>query len=158
TRSKYFGTGPRIGRGRSKRSVELIDAMFEICAEMNPITGRGVGYKLFAAGLIPSMSTKDMNRVCRLLREAREEEEIPWDWIVDESRSLEKVAAWTDVNQFLHCAMRQYRWDFWEQQPERVEVWSEKGTVRGVLQPVLDDYGVGFRVIHGFSGATPIYG
>jgi hypothetical protein len=29
--------------------------------------------------------------------------------------------------------------------------------VRGVLAPVLDQYGVGFRVMHGFSGATPIY-
>ena len=36
-------------------------------------------------------------------------------------------------------------------------MWSEKGTVRGVLQPVLDEYGVGFRVMHGFSGATTVY-
>ena len=35
-------------------------------------------------------------------------------------------------------------------------VWSEKGTVRGVLQPVLDDYAVGFRVMHGFSSATTV--
>ena len=52
---------------------------------------------------------------------------------------------------------RAYRRDFWNQQPVRVEVWSEKGTVRGVLQPVLDKYAVGFRVMHGFSGATTIY-
>jgi hypothetical protein len=39
----------------------------------------------------------------------------------------------------------------------RCEVWSEKGTVRGVLAPVLDGYAVGFRVLHGFSGATTIY-
>ena len=37
------------------------------------------------------------------------------------------------------------------------EVWSEKGTVRGVLGPVLDNYAVGFRVLHGFSGATTVY-
>jgi hypothetical protein len=39
-----------------------------------------------------------------------------------------------------------------------VEVWSEKGTVRGVLRPVLDEYGVGFRVLHGFGSATEVYG
>jgi hypothetical protein len=43
------------------------------------------------------------------------------------------------------------------QQPVRVEVWSEKGTVRGVLRPVLDDYGVGFRVMHGFASATSVH-
>jgi len=50
-----------------------------------------------------------------------------------------------------------YRRDFWNQQPVRVEVWSEKGTVRGVLAPVLNQYAVPFRVMHGFSGATTIY-
>ena len=52
---------------------------------------------------------------------------------------------------------RSYRRDFWQQQPVRVEVWSEKGTVRGVLAPVLDKYGIGFRVMHGFASATAIY-
>jgi hypothetical protein len=36
-------------------------------------------------------------------------------------------------------------------------VWSEKGTVRGVLEPVLDQYAVGFRVMHGFSSATTVH-
>jgi hypothetical protein len=56
----------------------------------------------------------------------------------------------------MRSAARSYRRDFWQQQPERVEVWSEKGTIRGVLQPVLDELGVGFRVMHGFGSATAI--
>jgi hypothetical protein len=35
-------------------------------------------------------------------------------------------------------------------------VWSEKGTVRGVLRPILDRYGVTFRVMHGYTSATVI--
>ena len=35
-------------------------------------------------------------------------------------------------------------------------MWSEKGTVRGVLHPVLDQFGIGFRVMHGFGSATTI--
>jgi hypothetical protein len=42
-------------------------------------------------------------------------------------------------------------------QPKQVEVWSEKGTVRGVLWPVLSRLGVGFRVMHGFSSATSVW-
>jgi hypothetical protein len=38
-----------------------------------------------------------------------------------------------------------------------VEVWSEKGTVRGVLAPVLDKYGVGFLPVHGFNSSTKIH-
>ena len=45
----------------------------------------------------------------------------------------------------------------WNQQPVRVEVWSENGTVRGVLQLVLDHLAVGFRVMHGFSSGTIVH-
>ena len=55
---EYFGTGPKKGRGRAEASLDLIEAMYEIAEECQPITGRGVGYKLFTARLIDSMSTK----------------------------------------------------------------------------------------------------
>jgi hypothetical protein len=154
---EYFQTGSKKGRGRSQKSSDLIDAMYAAAEDAQPITGRGIGYKLFAKKLIPSMSVNDMQKVYRLLRIAREEGIIPWDWIVDETRDLEKQNAWRDLAEYVDCVSRAYRRDFWDQQPQRVEVWSEKGTVRGVLQPVLDRFGVGFRVLHGFSSATSVY-
>jgi len=151
---EQIDTSSKKVRGMARRSLDLIDAMAKIIEEVEPITGRGVGYKLFTAGLIPSMSRSNMQRVYRLLKQAREEELIPWEWIVDETRSLEKVSAWDDPNEFAEAAAAQYRRDFWAQQPNRCQVWSEKGTVRGVLAPVLDHFGVGFRVMHGFTSAT----
>ena len=112
----------------AKASIELIEAMAEIAEAAEPITGRGVGYKLFTAGLIPSMSTPDMQKVYRLLQLAREDGTIPWEWIVDETRDLERKASWGDPEDFLKSVGRQYRRDHWDQQPVRVEVWSEKGT------------------------------
>ena len=73
TAPEYFGTGskkPR-GRGMAQKSLDLIQAMVEIAEAVQPVTGRGIGYKLFTAGLIPSMSTSDMKRVYRLLRRRR---------------------------------------------------------------------------------------
>jgi hypothetical protein len=155
--SEYFETGSKKGRGKARRSLDLIEAMYGAAKAAQPVTGRGIGYKLFTAGLIPSMSRKDMQVVYRLLKEARERDIIPWEWIVDETRSLERTATWDDPDDFAKCVARSYRRDFWNQQPRRVEVWSEKGTVRGVLEPVLDEYAVGFRVMHGFSSATSVY-
>ena len=131
--------------------------MYDAAEEAEPITGRGIGYKLFVAGLLPSMATAEMQKVYRLLKEAREEGSIPWEWIVDETRELEQAASWSNPAAFVRSVRNSYRRDFWKHQPCRVEVWSEKGTVRGVLAPVLDEYGVGFRVFHGFSSATSIY-
>jgi hypothetical protein len=141
----------------ARQSLDLIEAMHAAAKAAQPITGRGVGYKLFTADLIPSMETKEMQRVYRLLRMARERGIIPWPWIVDETRELEQVSTWANPAEYARCVARSYRRDFWNQQPVRCEVWSEKGTVRGVLRPVLDEYAVGFRVMHGFSSATTVH-
>jgi hypothetical protein len=128
--------------------------MHEIAEAAQPITGRGVGYKLFTAGLIPSMATPDMQSVYRLLKEARERDIIPWEWIVDETREVEKTPTWKDPAAYIRAVKRSYRRDFWQHQPNRVMVVSEKGTVRGLIRPVTDECGVGFLPVHGFSSAT----
>lgn len=137
--------------------LDLIEAMHAVAKAAQPITGRGVGYKLFTAKLIPSMATNEMKRVYRLLKVAREQGRIPWEWIVDETRELERVSTWSNPTEYARCVARSYRRDFWDQQPVRVMVVSEKGTVRGLLRPVLDDFAVGFQVMHGFSSATAVH-
>jgi hypothetical protein len=156
--SEYSGTSTKKGRrGRSAKSLALIKAMYDIAEATQPITGRGIGYKLFTQKLIPSMSRKSMRVVYRLLLKAREEGTIPWEWIVDETRSAERVATWKDPEAYSRSVANSYRRDFWNHQPVRVEVWSEKGTVRGVLQPVLSEYQVTFRALHGFNSATQVW-
>src|SRR6516164_10596024 len=155
--TEHFGSGSKKGRGRAQKSIDLIEGMYAAAESAQPITGRGIGYKLFTAGLIPSMARSEMARVYRLLKEARERDLISWDWIVDETRSIERVSTWANPAAYARAVARSYRRDFWDQQSVRCEVWSEKGTVRGVLAPVLDEYAVGFRVMHGFSSATSVY-
>ena len=155
--AEHFGTGSKKGRGMAQRSLDLLEAMYTVTEAAQPITGRGIGYKLFASGLIPSMERAEMQRVYRLLKEAREQGHIPWAWIVDETRELERVSTWANPAAYARAVARSYRRDFWDQQPVRVMVVSEKGTVRGLLRPVLDHFAVGFQVMHGFSSATIVY-
>jgi hypothetical protein len=156
-RSEYFETSSKKGRGMAQASHDLIKKMYSLVKRIEPVTGRGVGYKLFVAELIASMAKNDMARVYRLLRQAREQGTIPWEWIVDENRSLDRVATWDNPKDYARYVARSYRRDFWNQQPVRCELWSEKGTVRGVLEPVLDEFAVGFMNVIGFSGATPVH-
>ena len=155
--TEHFETRSKKVRGMAQASIDMIEAMGIAAEAAQPITGRGIGYKLFTRGLIPSMATSEMQRVYRLLKQAREQGMIPWEWIVDETRKVERVSTWSNPAEYARTVARSYRRDFWDQQPVRVEVWSEKGTVRGVLAPVLDEYAVGFNVLHGFSSATAIY-
>ena len=144
-------------RGKAQRSLGLIDAAHRILAEHQPATVRAICYQLFVQGLIGSMSRNETNRVSRLLVDARARGRIPNTWIVDETRAAARISSWAAPAAFIRTVRRAYRKDHWALQPRRVEVWSEKGTVRGTLAPVLEDYGVTFRVMHGYASATAIY-
>ena len=145
-----------MGRGKSKKTIALISASSRILVEIQPASVRAVCYQLFTLNLIASMSKNETNRVSTQLTWARKNGIIPWEWIVDETRAPERVAAWEDPAEYIEVVKRSYRRDRWTDQPDWVEVWSEKGTIRGTLAPVLEEYGVTFRVMHGYGSATVI--
>lgn len=147
----------RRGRGKAAKSIKLVAAAQRILEEIQPATVRAVCYRLFVAGLIPSMDRKHVNAVGTQLVWAREQGIIPWDHIVDETREIERVATWNDPEEIIRTAVKSYRKDYWNAQPIRLEVWSEKGTVRGTVAPVLEEFALPFRVMHGFGSATAIH-
>src|SRR5690348_14614890 len=102
-----------MSRGKGKRTLELIEAAAEILEEIHPASVRAVCYRLFAAGLIPNMSRNSTNSVSRLLTEAREIGEIPWGYIVDESREAECRPSWASPTEIIGAAVAQYRKDYW---------------------------------------------
>lgn len=144
-------------RGRSKATIELLEACKEIIQEVQPITVRGVCYRLFVAGPIDSMAVKNTQKISRLLTWAREEEIIPWEWIVDESRQTIVWSQYADLVEYSRQVERWYKRDFWAHQDNRVIVISEKATVKGIIEPVLGFYGVDFLPVHGFNSATKMH-
>lgn len=150
-------SAPRRGRGKSKKNLDLIEASISIFEEIQPATIRACCYRLFTLGLIPSMDKKHTSRVSVQLTDAREADDLPWEWVVDETRRPESVAMWESPEARFEDAVLSYRKDYWQDQEEWIEVWSEKGTVRGTLAPVPDKYGITFRVFHGFNSATVMH-
>jgi hypothetical protein len=147
----------RRGRGKGKATLELIETARRVLAEIQPATVRAVCYRLFVLKAIPNMSANSTQKVSKQLVWARENGVVPWEWIVDETRSPEHPATWDNPSQVISQVVKTYRRDYWQHQPRFIEVWSEKGTVRGTLGPVLDEYGVTFRVMHGFGSATVVH-
>jgi hypothetical protein len=141
-------------RGKTEAVLTLIQWCKEILEVIHPASVRAVCYQLFVRGLLESMSKNCTNRISRHLVWAREQGEIAWEWIVDETREPERVNAWKNPAAFVRTVKRAYRRDHWAYQPVLVEVISEKSTVRGTLAPVLEEYGVTFRSWHGYVSAT----
>jgi hypothetical protein len=152
--SRSVNTATR--RGKSASTQRLESAILEIVNERAPITVRGVAYALFTRGLIDSMATNNTAKVSRVMTAMREEDELDWTQIVDGSRAIERVSTWSNPSAIINAAVRGYRRNYWQDQDSLVEVWSEKSTVAGVLAPVLNEFGVTFRVMKGFGSFTSV--
>ena len=147
---------PRQGRGKSDKTMKLISESIKILEVIQPCSVRAVCYQLFMKKLITDMGRNSTGAVGKQLVYARENGLIPWAWIVDETREAETIASWDSPESIIEVAVKQYRKDYWAMQPRRVEVWCEKGTIRGTVAPILRKYGVTFRVMHGYGSATSL--
>jgi len=152
---KHFPAGSNGKRGKADATINALAHMYEIVAETKPITGRGVGYRLLNRGVITTMA--NMNAVYVQLVCAREEGLIPWDWIVDETRDLEIGVSYATRKSAYETLIYNYAHPLWLSQPHDCEIWSEKGTIRGLIKQILDEYRLGLRVFHGYTSATCLY-
>jgi len=144
------------GRGLAPRTLELIATCHTILQKEQPLTVRGVCYRLFNRKLIPDMGKNSTARISTVLTTARERGMIPWGWLVDETREIGYTASWDDPSTYIESVTDQYRKDRWAFQPERVFLVSEKGTVGGILRPIIADRGIPFAVYHGFGSASAV--
>lgn len=143
-------------RGRSRATLLTEQAIHRIVHTRKPITVRGICYALFTEGLIPDMSVNNTKRISRITTRMREDGDLDWRDIVDDSRIPARVTQWSEPDEIIEAATDNYRKDYWQDQPTIVEVWSEKSTVKGVLAPVLDEWGVTFRPFKGFGSFTAV--
>jgi hypothetical protein len=145
------------GRGMSQKNLGLIEHCRSILAEIQPTTVRGVAYQLFTRGLIENMGRKCVANVSRMIVIAREKGIIPWSWIIDDTRNEMYFPKWNGLEDFGELVVSQYRKDFWQRQDSWIKVFSEKGTIVGIVQPVLAEFAVSYKILHGFGSATSLH-
>src|SRR5207244_1995436 len=133
----------------SQESLALVQMAHDLLEEIQPCSVRAVCYQLFVRGVITGMDKATTNRTGALLTRACEEGEIPWEWIVQEGRAIERVPSWRNPAEYARAIQASYRLNKWQGQPKRIIVVSEKGTVRGTLAPVLKELEVDFLPVGG---------
>ena len=127
------------GRGKSRKTMEFMDSIASLLEATQPASVRAALYQAFVHELVKDTGKNSAQKVSRILVWARENDIVPWPRVVDEARAPERPGTWSNPERLLSAAMRQYRRNHWQDQPAWVEVWSEKGTVRGTLAPVLEN-------------------
>jgi hypothetical protein len=109
-------------RGKTPEVLALIDACVRILEQIQPASVRAVCYQLFVRGWLESMAKTCTNRISRHLVYAREQEMVPWEWIVDETREADKDAHYQ-----------------WYRTSHGARTWELDGLNPNVLRAVVED-------------------
>jgi len=145
-----------MGRERSHRTKRIVALGHELLEAEHPMTLRQLFYRLVSVEALEN-TQPDYQRLSRILTDARERGEIPFEWIVDRSRPVYEANAFTNPAAYAEAVKRSYRKDYWQDQPWHLEVWTEKDAVVGAIQPVTDEYGVTVRTGRGFQSTTRVH-
>jgi hypothetical protein len=147
--------GHVVFNGKSADTEKFRDYLMELVESVQPLSVRGVAYRVLSAGYFPGLEMADVYlRVQPQVLQLRDFGRMPWEWIIDDSRREEINAGWDDLEDYLESDKDNYSRDPWQDQEHRVVVWSEKATVSAMLREILEDNHVNFAVMRGNGSAT----
>ncbi len=142
---------------RSRRTngeiAELDQAIYDTARSENPISVRGIFYRVESVGIVEK-SDNGYRAVQRRTLILRRTGQLPYGWITDGSRIWLKPDSFANGAAALENTARMYRRALWLDEPVHVEIWTEKDAIRGVLYPVTSEYDVPLMISRGFSSET----
>lgn len=152
------------GRSASEGTLALRQAIYAVCRAENPITIRGVYYRMVVQGLVES-GDPGYHKVQGAVNDMREGETdsgtevepmLPWEWVADNTRRVLEGPRWGSFVGAIGDPRSWFRLDMWERQPELVVVWIEKDAVAAACEPATAKWRVPLFVDRGWAsrGAT----
>jgi hypothetical protein len=159
-RMSVYRTSPLNGQRHRRTNAELAeidDAIYEIAEAEEPVTVRGLFYRVVSRGLVPKTDKDKNNGYAVVQREAlkmRRRGDLPYGWITDGTRLTYRPDTWSSAQAALENTAQMYRRALWIDQDVHVEVWVEKDAISGVVYPVTAQYDVPLMVSRGYSSET----
>ena len=158
TSAPYGSWSIRQGARRTRDEVAAIRAAItDVLRIDRPQTVRQVFYQLVARGVIEKTEGEYKRTVIRLLSEMRLDDQIPWDWIVDESRRTIQTETFDSVRDALRHTAQYYRRSALRDCDDYIEIWTEKEALSGIIWDVASDYDVPVVVSKGVPSLTQVY-
>ena len=155
TREYVYGSRSTNGKRRSKQEMEGIRAaIYNALKADAPMTVRQVFYRLVSEGVIDKTEGQYKSTVVRLLTQMRLDDEVPFEWIADNTRWMRKPRTWSSLESMLKRSTETYRRSVWDNQNVYVEVWTEKDAIAGILSEETETWDVPLMVVRGFSSLT----
>jgi hypothetical protein len=132
-------------------------ALWGLTCNIAPCTVRQVFYQATVHGIAPKTEA-GYDAVQRCLVELRMEWNMPFNWIVDNTRWMRKRQSFTSIEQAVQRTAQTYRRALWAEANCYIEIWLEKDALAGVIFPVTDEFDVPLMVARGYSSITFLKG
>lgn len=140
---------------RTRAEIDAIKlAIYQYCDRYQPLTIRQLYYAMVVQGLIGKTEGEYKQTICRLAKEMRLAGELPWEWLVDNTRWIRKPVSFGSLADCVERSAQTYRRSLWQQSDEYVEVWLEKDALSGVLYEVTREYDAPLMVTRGYPSLS----
>jgi len=134
--------------------LRLRQAMVDFCTEHHPLSVRNLHY-LMAQNGFTSKDDKGYRFVMEQSGILRENGQIPFPWLKDETRQAIQVYTCDSIADGLNDLLRQYRRNVWTNQPCYVELWCEAKASIATLTPLCHQWpGLRLIPVGGFSSKS----
>lgn len=156
-KNQVYAPSPVKRNRRTSAEIETIDrAIIRIVESDNPMTLRGLFYRLVSEGMIGKAENEYKN-IGRYLLQLRRDDRLPYQYIADNTRWMRRPRTYSGLENALERTAATYRRGLWDNQNSYVEVWCEKDTLAGVLSVETEPYDVPLMVVRGFASETYLY-
>lgn len=153
--------GARPIKQRTRRTgdqiAKLDELLIEIVAEENPVTVRRAFYSATTKTDLVPKTEAGYSVVQRRLLELRRSNRMPYSWIADNTRYVIRPQTFRDAEEALSETASFYRKSLWWDQPDQVQLFTEKDALVSVLNPVTDLWQVPLGVMRGCASESFIY-
>ncbi len=144
-------------RSTKAETAERRQAILDIVRAQQPMTCRQVFYRAMVKGLVEKSEKGYLlsNTDLRILRRSGD---IPYDFIVDNTREILRPKTYVSVEAALEEAADDYCKNLWHDAEEIVMVFVEKDALSGVLWPVTSRFDVPLIVARGYNSLSALHG
>lgn len=142
-----------MGRSRSRERVLAENIIVDLLEEERPMTVRQVYYSMLGRG-VGDKTERYYRKVAEWLKDMRREGRIPWAWIEDRTRSVDRPHTWESPRDMLAECAEQFQVNRWANQGVRVAITLESEALAGIICPIASEYQVPILATRGHPSCS----
>jgi len=120
------------------------------------LTLRQLYYQFVSRDLIAN-TQREYKRLGSIINDARLAGMIDWNAIEDRTRNLESLPHWEGPQDIVEACASQFRFDKWDRQPWRIELWVEKEALAGVFEKVCRELDIPYLSCRGYTSQSEMW-